>query len=306
MPWTSASVPEQSGKIVVITGANSGLGLESTRLLAAAGATVVMACRNAKKAEDAVALVKQSAPNARLEVMALDLSSLASIETFAKQLAEKHPAIDVLINNAGVMALPYTKTADGFEMQFGTNHLGHFALTGRVLPLLEAATAPRIVNVSSMAHRMGTIQFDDLMGEKRYSKWPAYGQAKLANLLFTYELERWLRKHGKKSIAVAAHPGYASTNLQGVGPAIEGSSFGAMVMSLGNFLLAQSAEMGALPQVYAAVHPDVKGGQFIGPDGLIEMTGFPTVVDSNAKSKDEAVAAKLWEVSQQLTHVTFG
>jgi len=303
MPWTSADVPEQSGRVFVITGANSGLGLESTRMIAKAGASVVMACRNAKKAEEAVGFVKSTVPTAALEVMVLDLSSLASVEAFAKELAERHSAIDVLVNNAGVMALPYSKTADGFEMQLGTNHLGHFALTSRLMPLLERSHAPRVVTVGSQVHRLGTINFDDLMGETSYSSWLAYCHAKLANLLFTFELERRLRARGKKSIAVAAHPGYASTNLLSVGSAPEGPSLTAMVTQLGNMLLAQSAEMGALPQVYAAVHPEVKGGQYIGPDGLLEMSGFPRVVDSSAKAKDEAVAAKLWEVSETLTRV---
>jgi NAD(P)-dependent dehydrogenase (short-subunit alcohol dehydrogenase family) len=305
MPWTLADAFDQTGKVVVITGANSGLGLESSRLLASKGAMVVMACRDTKKGEEAAVSVRAKVPSASLEVMALDLSSLASIAAFARALAQKHHRVDVLINNAGVMALPYRKTADGFEMQFGTNHLGHFALTAQVLPLLEAAPAARVVNVSSQAHRIGAINFDDLQGEKSYSKWSAYGQSKLANLLFTYELERWLRKHGKRSIAVVAHPGYSATNLQGVGPKMESSSFTAFLMRLGGVLLAQSAEMGALPQVYAAIAPELSGGQYVGPDGLLEMSGFPRVVTSNDTSRNEALAAKLWEVSEQLTKVSF-
>lgn len=305
MPWTLADALDQTGKVIVITGANSGLGLESTRLLASKGATVVMGCRTPQKGDEAAALVRAKLPKASLEVMELDLSSLASITAFAQALAQKHPRVDVLMNNAGVMALPYRKTADGFELQLGTNHLGHFALTAQVLPLLEAAPAGRVVAVSSHAHRIGTINFDDLNGEKSYSKWPAYGQSKLANLLFTYELERWLRKHGKRTISVVAHPGYSATNLQGVGPKMESSSFGALFMNLGAVLLAQSAEMGALPQVFAAIHPELVGGQFVGPDGLFEMSGFPRIVSSNAASRDEAVAARLWQVSEQLTKVSF-
>ncbi|MDX2011166.1 MAG: oxidoreductase [Myxococcaceae bacterium] len=305
MPWTSADVADQTNKVFVITGANSGLGLEATKVLAQKGATVVMACRSVEKAEVVAAPIREGAKQARLEVMALDLSSLDSVARFADALASRFPRVDVLMNNAGVMALPYRKTADGFEMQFGTNHLGHYALTARVLPLLEANGKARVVSVSSMAHRMGAIRFDDLQWEKSYSKWPAYGQSKLANLLFTYELERWLRANGKSTIAVAAHPGYSSTNLQAVGPQMEQSSVGSLFMKLGNSLLAQSAERGALPQLYAAVHPDVKGGQYIGPDGLMETSGFPKVVDSNPASKDEAVAKRLWEVSAQLTKVAF-
>lgn len=305
MPWTSEDAPDQAGKLVVITGANSGLGLESTRMLAAKGATVVMACRNVEKGAQAAASVRARVPTAQLEVMALDLGSLENIEAFATALAAKHPRVDVLMNNAGVMVPPYTKTADGFELQLGTNHLGHFALTARVLPLLEAAPSPRVVNTSSNAHKFGRIRFDDLQSEKGYSKWPAYGQSKLANLLFTYELERRLRRSGKKTLSVAAHPGYAATNLQTAGAKLEGSSLGEAFMKVGNALLAQSAERGALPQVYAAVHPDVQGGQYFGPDGLLEMAGFPRVVQSNAASRDEAVAQRLWQVSEQLTRVAF-
>lgn len=305
MPWNVTDIAEQTGRVFVITGANSGLGLEATKVLAQRGATVVMACRTVEKAEAVAAPIRAAAPKATLEVMALDLSSLDSVGRFAEALAAKCPRVDVLMNNAGVMALPYRKTADGFEMQFGTNHLGHYALTAKVLPLLEASGRARVVTVSSLAHQMGSIRFEDLQWEKGYSKWPAYGQSKLANLLFTYELERWLRRNGKSTIAVAAHPGYSSTNLQAVGPQMEQSTVGSLFMKLGNSVFAQSAEMGALPQLYAAVHPEVKGGQYVGPDGLMEISGFPKVVDSNAKSKDEAVAAKLWEVSASLTKVAF-
>jgi NAD(P)-dependent dehydrogenase (short-subunit alcohol dehydrogenase family) len=305
MPWNVTDIADQTGRVFVITGANSGLGLEATKVLAQRGATVVMACRTVEKAEAVAAPIRAAAPTATLEVMALDLSSLDSVGRFAEALAAKCPRVDVLMNNAGVMALPYRKTADGFEMQFGTNHLGHYALTAKVLPLLEASGRARVVTVSSLAHQMGTIRFEDLQWEKGYSKWPAYGQSKLANLLFTYELERWLRRNGKSTIAMAAHPGYAATNLQAVGPQMEQSTVGSLFMKLGNSVLAQSAEMGALPQLYAAVHPDVKGGQYVGPDGLMEMSGFPKVGDSNAKSKDESVAARLWEVSASLTKVAF-
>jgi NAD(P)-dependent dehydrogenase (short-subunit alcohol dehydrogenase family) len=305
MPWNVTDIADQTGRVFVITGANSGLGLEATKVLAQRGATVVMACRTVEKAEAVAAPIRAAAPKATLEVMALDLSSLDSVGRFAEALAAKCPRVDVLMNNAGVMALPYRKTADGFEMQFGTNHLGHYALTAKVLPLLEASGRARVVTVSSLAHQMGSIRFEDLQWEKGYSKWPAYGQSKLANLLFTYELERWLRRNGKSTIAVAAHPGYSSTNLQAVGPQMEQSTVGSLFMKLGNSVLAQSAEMGALPQLYAAVHPEVKGGQYVGPDGLMEMSGFPKVVDSNAKSKDESVAARLWEVSASLTKVAF-
>lgn len=301
MPWTTADIADQKGRTVVITGANSGLGLEAARALAEKGAHVVMACRNTEKGKAAAAGIKGS-----VETMALDLSSLKSISAFAKALGERHPRVDVLMNNAGVMAIPRAVTADGFEMQFGTNHLGHFALTAQVLPLLEASTSTaRIVSIASNVHWVGSMKFDDLMGEKKYGKWPAYCQSKLANLLFTYELERWLRKNGKRSIAVAAHPGYAATNLQGVGPQLEGAAFSGFIMKVGNSMLAQPSHMGALPQVYAAVHPDLKGGEYIGPDGFMQQSGFPRVVSSSKASKDEAAAARLWTESERLTNVTF-
>lgn len=212
--WTTQDMPDQSGRVVVVTGANSGLGLEATKALAARGATVVMACRDPARAQGAATAVREAVPGAHLEVMALDLASLTSVAAFAGEVTAKHRAIDVLMNNAGVMALPRALTPDGFELQLGTNHLGHFALTLRLLPALEAAAAPRVVTVASTAHRMGRIDFDDLMGERRYKPWPAYGQAKLANLLFAYELERRLRAAGHKALSVAAHPGYSATNLR--------------------------------------------------------------------------------------------
>ena len=303
--WTREEMPSLEGQVWVVTGANSGLGLETVKGLAAKGATVVMACRDAQRAQAAADEVRKIAPNAKLELESLDLASLASIEAFAKKLAATHPALDGLINNAGIMAIPRRTTADGFEMQLGTNHLGHYALSLRLLPLLEAATAPRLVNVASTAHKFGSMNFDDLMGEKSYSAWGAYGQSKLANLLFTYELSRKLAAAGKKTIVVAAHPGYASTNLQGVGAKMTGSKFSAWIMDLGNSVMAQTAEFGALPSLYAATASEVKSGDFFGPDGLFELKGYPRKCDSNAKSKDTAAAAKLWEVSEKLTGVRF-
>lgn len=298
---------DMRGKRVVITGANSGLGLETVRALAARGASIVMACRNADKAKAAVDNVRAETPSADLTVRALDLSSLSSIAAFADGLKAELPCIDVLINNAGIMAIPRALTADGFEMQLGTNHLGHFALTGALLPLLEAAPAPRIVNVASTAHRMGKLDFDDLMGERRYGAWSAYGQSKLANLVFTYELERRLRAAGKRTIALAAHPGYASTELQGVAPRLEGSSLKAWVMDLGNRLFAQSAAQGALPQIHAATAPDVKGGEYYGPDGFMEMAGTRVKrCTSIPASHDPAAQQRLWEMSKALTRVDFG
>lgn len=294
-------MPSLDGQTWVVTGANSGLGLETTKGLAAKGAHVVMACRDPKRAEAAAEEVRRETPGAKLELRAVDLASLESIKAFATGLSGAYAAIDGLINNAGIMAIPRRTTADGFEMQLGTNHLGHFALSMQALPLLEKAKAPRLVAVASTAHRMGTMNFDDLMGERSYSAWGAYGQSKLANLLFGYELARRLQAAGKRTVVALAHPGYAATNLQGVGAQMTGSKVGAWFMNVGNSLLAQSAAQGALPTLYAATAPDVKSGEYFGPDGFMELKGSPRRCDSNAKSKDTAAAAKLWAVSEQLT-----
>ena len=301
--WTREDMPSLEGQVWVVTGANSGLGLETAKGLAARGALVVMACRDPQRAQAAADEVRKVAPDAKLELESLDLASLASIEAFAKKLASTRPVLDGLINNAGIMAIPRRTTADGFEMQLGTNHLGHYALSLRLLPLLEAAKAPRLVSVASTAHKFGSMNFDDLMGEKSYSSWGAYGQSKLANLLFIYELARKLAAAGKKTIAVAAHPGYAATNLQGVGAKMTGSKFSAWIMDVGNSVMAQGADMGALPTLYAATASEVKSGDYFGPDGFLEFKGHPRKCDSNAKSKDTTAAAKLWEVSEKLTGV---
>jgi NAD(P)-dependent dehydrogenase (short-subunit alcohol dehydrogenase family) len=227
------------------------------------------------------------------------------VRSFAAAFLEKHPQLDVLCNNAGVMALPYRKTADGFEMQFGTNHLGHFALTGLLIERLLATPQSRVVNVSSTAHRIGQMNFDDLNGEKSYGKWRAYGQSKLANLLFTYELQRRLEAAKAGTIAVACHPGYAATNLQAAGARMEGSSLMESIMDLGNRLFSQSAAMGALPTVYAATAPAVRGGDYVGPDGFMENWGSPKKVQSNARSHERSDAARLWEISEKLTGVRF-
>ncbi len=305
MKWTREDMPSLEGQTWVVTGANSGLGLETVKGLAARGARVVMACRDPQRAEAAAEEVRRVAPDAQLELRSLDLAALASVERLAGELAAAHPHLDGLVNNAGIMAIPRRVTADGFEMQFGTNHLGHFALSMRLLPLLEKARAPRLVCVASTAHRWGTMRFDDLMGEKSYSAWAAYGQSKLANLLFVYELGRKVSAAGKKTIVAAAHPGYASTNLQGVGAKMTGSKFGAWFMATGNALLGQPAERGALPQLYAAAAPDVKNGDYFGPDGFLELSGSPRRCGSNAKSKDVAAAQQLWAISEALTKTTF-
>lgn len=305
MSWNVVDMPSLEGQVWVVTGANSGLGLETARALAARGAAVVMGCRDEQRAEAAAADVRRTAPRAQLELERLDLASLASVEAFSGRVRSRHPALDGLVNNAGIMAIPRALTADGFELQLGTNHLGHFALALRLLPALEAARAPRLVSVASSAHRMGVIRFDDLMGERAYSPWGAYGQSKLANLLFTLELERRLTAAGRRTLAVAAHPGYSATNLMGVGPRLSGSRVTALVMQLGNALVGQSPAMGALPILFAATAPEVRGGEYYGPDGLFELFGYPQRCGSSRRARDPEAAQRLWEVSEQLTGARF-
>lgn len=289
---------------MVITGANSGLGLRSAEALARRGATVVLACRDPQRGEaarDAVAAVASAeAP----VLVRLDLSDQQSVRACAERLAAQLDRVDVLMNNAGIMAVPLRRTAEGWESQFATNHLGHFALTGLLLPLLARSAAPRVVTTSSNAHRIGRMDWDDLQGERRYRKWRAYGQSKLANLLFALELDRRARAAGSPLVSVAAHPGYAATHLQAVGPELSGARLLARLYEIGN-RFAQSDEMGALPQLYAATMPDVRGGEYFGPDGIGEWRGHPTRVRPSAAARDEAAARRLWEISERLTGVRF-
>jgi NAD(P)-dependent dehydrogenase (short-subunit alcohol dehydrogenase family) len=287
--WTAADLPGQTGRTVVVTGANSGIGFVAARELAHAGASVVLAVRNTAKGEEAAAKI-----GANASVRELDLASLESVRAFAGGI---EGPIDVLINNAGVMALPESRTADGFEMQIGTNHLGHFALTGLLLDRIT----DRVVTVSSGAHRIGKIRLDDLnWNAGGYKRWPAYGQSKLANLLFTFELQRRLAAAGSPVKATAAHPGYASTNLQ-----FHTASLQDKLMAVTNRVLAQSADMGALPTLFAATQ-DIPGGSYVGPDGLGEQRGHPHLVGCTSSAQDTDVAAKLWSLSEELTGVTYG
>jgi len=301
--WTADQIPDQTGRTAVVTGANSGLGLVTARELARSGATVVLACRNLEKGERALAEVRAVArPGAAPELQSLDLSDLRSGAAFAQRLADKRESLDLLINNAGVMAPPRRLTTDGFESQFGTNHLGHFALTGRLLKLLSAAPAPRVVTLSSLAHRIGTLKFADLQREHGYNNWMAYGQSKLANLMFALELGRRAAAAGSPLRSMAAHPGYSATNLQTAGP----SRFYEKWFGIaGNLVFAQSAERGALPTLYAATVPDLPSGAFVGPDGIGESRGAPHIVSGAGKAYYEAAAARLWDVSAQLTGVSF-
>ncbi len=299
--WTAADIPDQAGRLAVVTGANSGLGLITAHELAQAGATVVIACRNLDKGQQAVDRIRRSVRSAQLELRQLDLADLSSISAFADTLGSEHDKLDLLINNAGLMAPPRTLTRDGFESQIGTNHLGHFALTGRLLKLLLAAPDPRVVTLSSGGHRIGKINFDDLHSERRYNNWLAYGQSKLANLMFCFELQRRATEAGVALRSVAAHPGYAATNLQFAGPS---RFYEKAIGALGNKLIAQSAEMGALPSLYAATM-DIPGGTFVGPDGVAEQRGYPHVVSAAGKAYDEQAWGKLWSRSEELTGVDY-
>jgi NAD(P)-dependent dehydrogenase (short-subunit alcohol dehydrogenase family) len=292
-------IPDQDGRIAVITGANSGIGLEAARELARAGARVVLACRDTGKGDAAAQAIRATVPGAELDVEALDLASLDSVRAFAERYA--HERLDLLINNAGVMAAPYAKTADGFELQLGTNHLGHFALTGLLLGRLLATPRARVVTVSSTAHKFGSMRFDDLQSERSYRRWAAYGQSKLANLLFALELDRRLRATDADLLSVAAHPGYAATNLQFAATPSRIERIGSVVL---NRVYAQGADRGALPTLYAAV-VDIPGGSFVGPDGFQEMRGQPKIVVPTRAARDPEKARRLWEISEQLTGVQF-
>jgi NAD(P)-dependent dehydrogenase (short-subunit alcohol dehydrogenase family) len=293
------ALPDQRGRTAVITGANSGIGLEAARELARAGAHVVMACRDTTKGDSAADAIRKELPSAELEVAALDLASLDSVRAFAGHYP--HERLDLLINNAGVMAPPYTKTIDGFELQFATNHLGHFALTGLLLDKLLATPRARVVTVSSTAHKMGRIDFEDLQSERSYRRWGAYGQSKLANLLFCFELDRRLEATDADLLSVAAHPGYSATNLQFAATPSRIERLASVVL---NRVYAQSAERGAAPTLYAAT-ADIPGGSFVGPDGFQEMRGEPRIVKSTRAARDPETALRLWALSEQLTGVHF-
>ena len=302
--WTEADVPDQTGRRALITGANTGLGWENARALAGAGAHVVLGCRNPQKADDALERLLAVHPDASAEILLMDMADLASIRDAVQR--DGDAPLDLLINNAGIMGTDQATTADGFEGQLGTNHLGHFALTGLLLPRLEAAPAARVVTVSSFGHRPGKIDFDDLQSERSYNRWVAYFQSKLANLLFTYELQRRLEAAGSTTAALAAHPGGSNTEL---GKSRDGSGgLTAKLIAWSEPIsarLMQTAAMGALPTLRAAVDPDAKGGQYYGPDGFMEQKGHPVVVESSKRSYDQAVARQLWEVSEDLTDVHY-
>jgi NAD(P)-dependent dehydrogenase (short-subunit alcohol dehydrogenase family) len=302
-PWTTADMPDLTGKVIIVTGANSGIGYEAAKEFARKGAHTILACRNMDKAQAALNELLAEIPGAPAEIMQLDLSSLASVRQFATGFQAKYDKLDVLVNNAGIMMVPYGTTEDGFERQFGTNHLGHFALTGLLLDRLIKTPGARVVNVSSGGHRFGKMDFDNLMYEEGngYSPTAAYGRSKLANLLFTYELQRRFSASGVAAIATAAHPGGSNTNLAAH---MEDQLAFKLLMPLFS-RISQEAAMGALPTIRAAVDPVVTGGQYFGPGGFLEQAGYPVLVQSSAASHNLADAQKLWQVSEQLTGVTF-
>jgi len=294
--WTAENIPDLTGKIAIVTGANSGIGYETARALARQEATVILACRNKDKGQAAERQIAQEYPGAKAELGLLDLSNLALVRRFAGEFTRRYDRLDILINNAGIMRTPFGKTADGFELQFGVNHLGHFALTGLLLDLIVRTPQARVVTVSSGGHRFGKIDFDNLNADKGYDAGAAYGQSKLANLLFTYELHRRFKGAGVDAIAAAAHPGWtAGTNL----------AVHWRMLRLLNPFIGQKPSMGALPALYAATAPDVQGGDYYGPDGWQELRGYPTKVRSSDRSYDPAVAAKLWTISEELTGVRY-
>ena len=295
--WTPSAMPDLTGRTALVTGANSGIGFHTARELAAHGARVLMACRNPERANDALMRIKSTGPRGSVELVSLDLTSLASVTAAAEGLAALVEALDLLVNNAGIMAVGKGTTEDGFELQLGTNHLGHFALTGRLLPVLLRSQDPRVVSVSSYAHVIGRVHFDALMGEARYGRWKAYGQSKLANLLFILELDR--RAAGRLT-AVAAHPGYAATHLQQG----QGQPLFEKLMALGNTLVAQSDVHGAWPTLRAATDPDVRGNDFLGPL-LVGMRGAPVHSPRTGGARNRDDARRLWEVSEELTGVRF-
>jgi len=301
--WTADNVPDLSGRTAVVTGANSGIGFETAKVLAARGATVVLACRNPVKAQNALDDIRAAAPGADVSTLEMDLGSLASVRKAADALLAERSVIDLLVNNAGVTLLPYGLTTDGFEQHFGVNYLGHFAFTGLVLNAVLAAPAGRIVTVGSNAHRLGKIDFDDIPFTQGYRPLRAYARSKLANLLFAFELQRRLAKTGASTQSLAAHPGGANTEiLESVGPIKK------RIKQVVDYIpnpIVHSAHKGALPTLRAATDPASKGGEYYGPRGLLKMTGPPVLVTSSAATRDTETAERLWELSERLTGVTY-
>jgi NAD(P)-dependent dehydrogenase (short-subunit alcohol dehydrogenase family) len=294
--WNTDDIPNQAGKVIIITGATSGLGKEAAKVLAGKNATVVMAVRNTKKAAAVVKEIQTEFPNAKIDIQQLDLNSLDSTKSFADSFANSYDRLDILINNAGIMMCPYSKTADGFEVQMGVNHLGHFALTGHLMPLLKKTKNARIVATSSVAHKTGDINFEDINWESRdYATTKAYSDSKLANLYFAYELARKLKNEPNAPMVVTSHPGWTKTELD---------RHSGLAAFIGN-IIAQKVDMGTLPTLRAAIDENAKSGDYFGPKGFMEMRGYPIVVPSNKMSKNTANAKRLWEMSEAMTGVQY-
>lgn len=290
--WDIENISDQSGKIAIVTGSSSGIGFEAARILALKNAEVIIAVRNDVKGEKALEKIVSEIKDAKVKVMKLDLADLGSVKKFADEFRKNYKKLDILINNAGVMMPPYSKTSNGFELQMGTNHLGHFALTQQLLDILTSTKGSRIVNVSSMAHKSGNINFDDINWENRkYKPMSSYGDSKIANLYFTSELSRKLKEKGTDTKVISAHPGWTATELQRHNSAAD----------FLNRFFAQNVSMGTLPTLYASVGQDVQSGDFYGPSGFMEMRGYPKKVSPNKRAQDRNTAAKLWEVSEDLT-----
>ncbi|GAB1421792.1 SDR family NAD(P)-dependent oxidoreductase [Anaerolineales bacterium] len=301
--WTTENIPDLHHKVIVITGANSGIGFEAARAFAQKGAIVILACRNMQKAQEATTRILEDNPDAILDIMPLDLAEQASVKAFSGAFHKKYDRLDILLNNAGIMAVPYAKTVDGFEQQFATNHLGHFALTGLLMDRLLETPQSRVVNISSNAHRWGEIDFDNLMYEngEGYKSFSAYGRSKLANLLFTLALQKRFEAIGSDSLALAAHPGGSNTNLA---DHFKDHWYGGLVSGVLSIMM-QNAAMGALPGIRAAVDPNVKGGEYFGPDGFKEQRGYPVEVKTSERAQDEALAERLWQASEVLTGIHY-
>ncbi|MHA2032092.1 MAG: oxidoreductase [Candidatus Kariarchaeaceae archaeon] len=303
--WKAEDMPDQTGKVMIITGANSGLGLYASMELARKGATVIMTSRNIDKGHEAVEEIKQEIPHAKVELMQLDLSKLSSVKSFTGEFNEKYERLDALINNAGIMQPPYTKTEDGFELQIGVNHFGHYVLTGLLLEKLKNTPGSRVINQSSMAHSRGKMNFDDINSEKKYSRLGAYGQSKLANLLFNNELNRLFKENSIDSIAIGVHPGYTATNLQHNGPTLGGKSLWSRIYTITNKLMAQCVDKGILPMLYAATEDDLDGGDYIGPGRFSGARGYPKRVKASDSAYNQEVAKRLWGASEDLTGVKY-
>lgn len=302
--WTAADIPSLQGKVALVTGASSGIGLETAAALAGAGAETVLGCRDAARAEQAIAEIRRRHPAAKVRNIVLDLSNLESVAAFAATLSAQVQRLDILCNNAGAMTLPFSKTVDGFEIIFGTNQLGPFALTGRLLELLRKTPGARVVALGSLMHKQGELVLDDLLWERRaYSKSGAYAQSKLANMLFAFELDRRLKQASVQALSLAAHPGYAATNIVFGGSERRGNAVWKAMAGMGNSLAAQSAAMGALPTLYAATAPGLAGSEYLGPDGFMQLKGHPITVACHPKARDMNKAAQLWQACEQLTGV---